>query len=87
MVRTVPQIFPRLLSREQAAAYCGLSLQAFSRWTKVGRLPPPLTGTARWDLKAIDRALDSLSGLAEAAEETPLDEWRTKRARRSERNS
>lgn len=81
----------RLASRERAAAYCCLSLSAFSNWVKSGRLPPPIAGTARWDLKAIDQALDALSGLNDAssskAEGAALDQWRMSRARRSERNS
>jgi len=80
----------RLLTRDQAAFYCGLSVSAFSKWVKIGRLPAALAGTARWDLKAIDLALDSLSGLATSktsdSETTALDEWRRKRARRSEGN-
>ena len=81
----------RLVCRDQAAAYCCLSPSAFSNWVKIGRLPSALAGTSRWDLKAIDLALDALSGLevtkSPEAEETALDKWRTKRARRSEGNS
>ena len=81
----------RLASRDQAAGYCCLSPSTFSTWVKSGRLPPPITGTLRWDLKAIDRALDGLSGLSGAtSHETngaALDEWRMNRARRSKGNS
>ena len=81
----------RLVPRERAAAYCCLSLSAFSSWVKSGRIPPPITGTSRWDLKAIDRALDALSGLSDSkdiqAENSALDQWRISRARRSEGNS
>jgi predicted DNA-binding transcriptional regulator AlpA len=73
----------RLYSRTQAATYCGLSKQAFSAWVKTGRLPPPLIGTARWDRKAIDAALDRLSGTNANVEPSPLDQWRTSRARHS----
>jgi predicted DNA-binding transcriptional regulator AlpA len=76
----------RLLSRREAADYCALSVQGFSRWVKQGKLPKALNGTIRWDLKALDRALDSLSGL-QISETFPLDDWRSKRARRSEGNS
>jgi hypothetical protein len=44
----------------------------------------------RWDRKAIDAALDALSGLHiknEQTDFTALDEWRTNRALRSEGNS
>src|ERR1700675_2915402 len=44
----------RLLSREKAAEYCGISKPTFSAWVRLGRLPAPLPGTGRWDLKAID---------------------------------
>jgi hypothetical protein len=57
---------PLGLRREQAAAYCKLSPSAFSQWVSQGRLPKPILGTAR-DLKAIDRAIDSLSGLNQAS--------------------
>jgi hypothetical protein len=78
---------PRLISRSVAAAYCGLSVGTFSNWVRSGKLPPPLTGTTRWDLKAIDLALDTMSGLQPQQEATALDEWRARRARRSEGNS
>src|SRR5260370_41621763 len=77
----------RLASREDAARYCRLSKSTFSSWVRSGRLPRPLPGTARWDLKALDLALDSLSGIEQHSPTLALDEWRTKRARRSQRNS
>ena len=80
-------ISPRLLSRAKAAIYCGLSRQGFSAWIKNGRLPGPIAGTARWDLRAIDAALDSLSGIADRHEGridlSVLDQWKIKRARSS----
>ena len=74
-----PTLTPRLISRGAAAAYCGLSVQGFGRWVQLGRLPGPIPGTARWDLKAIDIALDSASCISNAAT-SPLDEWIAKRA-------
>ncbi len=75
----------RLLTREEAAAYCRLSTQGFSQWVKKGRLPRPLPGTARWDLRAIDAALDSLSGIADRGEggigSLVLDQWKAKHPR------
>jgi hypothetical protein len=73
----------RLYSRAQAACYCGLSKQAFSAWVKAGRLPAPLKGTARWDRKAIDTALDSFNTNTTNMELTALDQWRANRARHS----
>ena len=79
--------YSRLLTREEAAAYCRLSTQGFSQWVKKGRLPGPLPGTARWDLRAIDAALDSLSGIADRGEggigSLVLDQWKAKHARSS----
>jgi predicted DNA-binding transcriptional regulator AlpA len=81
----------RLVSRDQAASYCGLSVSTFSNWVRIGRLPSAISGTSRWDLKAIDLALDSLSGLLSTQTSdvatSALDEWRAKRARQSQRDS
>lgn len=74
---------PRLVTRHEAANYCRLSPQAFSLWVKEGRLPTALAGTARWDLKSIDAALDSASGLAEHGSISAFDHWKAKRARSS----
>jgi hypothetical protein len=71
----------RLLTREEAAAYCSLSVQGFSRWVRLGKLPGPISGTCRWDLRAIDAALDSASGIDHMPPTNPLDEWRRSRAR------
>ena len=58
---------PRLLTREQAAAYCGYSPSGFSARVADGTLPGPISGLARWDKDAIDRRLDELSGLVPVA--------------------
>jgi hypothetical protein len=58
-------IAPRLLTREQAAAYCQVSTEIF-----IARCPvrPVKMGETvrshRWDIKELDRWLDSLSGEA-----------------------
>ena len=65
-------IAPRLLTREQAAAYCGLSVHGFSDWVKAGRLPGPIRGTTRWDRKAIDAALDQASGIGPRIRAVPV---------------
>jgi len=70
---------PRLLERPDAAAYCSLTVDGFSAWVRSGRLPAALPGTKRWDRKAIDEALDRLSGLAgdrESGIAGALDSWR-----------
>jgi excisionase family DNA binding protein len=54
---------PRLLSGPDAAAYLGISRATFAKWVANGRAPKPLPGTRRWDRKAIDLALDQISGI------------------------
>lgn len=81
-------IAPRVLTREQAAAYCGLSVRGFSEWIKTGRLPGPIRGTIRWDKKAIDAALDQASGINPTIGTSPYDQWKASRdARSSQRRS
>lgn len=73
---TEAALLPRLLTREQAAAYCNLSLSSFSQWIRLGRLPGPLVGTARWDIRAIDVFLDKASGVVpKEAAANALDQW------------
>lgn len=79
---------PRGLSREDAAAYAGCkTLSAFHDQIRRGILPGPMPGTHTWDRKAIDAALDRLSGLQTTIAPSPLEEWKTRRARAPEGNS
>lgn len=73
---------PRGLSREQAAAYCGCdTLTAFDDWVRRGIVPKPIPGTTRWDRKAIDRALDRRSGLADARDvDQGFEDWLARHA-------
>jgi hypothetical protein len=69
---------PRLMTREEAAAYCSISLNGFGNWVRNGIVPRPVPGTKRWDRRAIDKALDEISGIkptAIAAEEDEADRW------------
>ena len=77
LVFSVP---PRGLSREDAAAYCGLSAYGFDQWVRRAIVPGPIPGTQRWDRKAIDLALDRASGLGTDTRETAFDVWRARRA-------
>jgi predicted DNA-binding transcriptional regulator AlpA len=58
-----PGVSPRLFSREEAAAYCGLSPNSFDAEVKAGTFPPPMAlkrvERLLWDRKALDLALDS----------------------------
>jgi hypothetical protein len=77
----------------QAAEYCELAPATFSKWVAEGKLPPPLPGTRRWDRRAIDAALDKLSGIAPplVPGDDPFEAWERdyesqKAARRRERD-
>lgn len=81
-------IAPRLLKREQAAAYCGVDVSTFAAWVRRGIIPGPVSATHRWDRKAIDAALDALSRIEDRIEYNALDQWKAKhRASHAERNS
>lgn len=54
----------RLLTREQAAAYCGYSAGQFSRLVSAGALPGHLGKMRRWDRKVLDAKIDEISGIA-----------------------
>jgi excisionase family DNA binding protein len=57
---------PRLMTGAEAAAYLGITSATFAKWVANGRAPKPLPGTRRWDRKAIDLALDKVSGIPPA---------------------
>jgi predicted DNA-binding transcriptional regulator AlpA len=81
-------IAPRLLKREEAAAYCGVGVSTFTGWVRRNLLPGPVPATHRWDRKAIDAALDVLSRIDDKVEHKALDQWKAEHhARRTERNS
>ncbi|NEU94833.1 hypothetical protein FNJ47_03080 [Bradyrhizobium sp. UFLA 03-164] len=70
---------PRVLSKQEAANYCGCNtLAAFDQWRAKGIVPGPIPGTTRWDRKALDAALDRASGLvtASAPELNSYERWR-----------
>ena len=61
-------ITPRLLSRDEAAAYCGMSAAHFDRHVAIA-VPAQTFGCKKlWDIRALDRWLDERSGLGNAAE-------------------
>ncbi len=70
-------IEPRLMSGADAAAYCGVTPTTFSAWVASGKVPKPLSGTRRWDRRALDIALDKLSGIeAPPAAGDPYEIWK-----------
>ena len=66
---------PRMLAREAAAAYVGVSANTFDKMIEAGTMPPAkrIFGTRRgWDIRALDRAVDALP---EAGEAEADDTW------------
>ena len=55
---------PRGLSREQGAAYVGVSPSFFDQLVRDGRMPQPKRINSRtvWDRNLLDLAFDALSG-------------------------
>jgi hypothetical protein len=64
----------RLAPETKAAEAIGLPLSTFREWVGCGRLPKPLPDCDLYDLKALDAALDRISGLGTAS--NALDAWR-----------
>lgn len=59
---------PRGLSREQAAAYVGVSRTKFDEMVRDGRMPKPkrVDGRVIWDRLRLDEAFAALPGDGEA---------------------
>ncbi|PWT88726.1 MAG: hypothetical protein C5B56_08300 [Proteobacteria bacterium] len=69
----LPQsLAPRGLSREQAAAYVGISPSLFDLLVKDGRMPGPKRINARtvWDRLQLDTAFAALPG-----KDDPVNPW------------
>lgn len=62
---------PRLLNREQAAAYCGVGPDLFERSCPV-RPVRAFGNRVLWDVAALDRWLDAESGLIANPVPAPL---------------
>lgn len=61
----------RGLRRAEAAIYIGVSPSKFDQLVADKRMPPcfKVDGCRIWDIRALDRAFDTLSGADEDAEE------------------
>lgn len=78
------RLVKRMLTKQEAADYCGCNtLAAFDRWVQKGLIPKAMPGTNRWDLKALDSALDRASGLVteSAPELSVYKRWKAENAR------
>ena len=75
---------PRLITKQQAAAYCGVSTPTFSKWVMSGDMPRPYRATRKFDRKAIDLVLDNAAGIRPVAvpKEDAFDRWVRERAER-----
>lgn len=61
------RVYPvRLLKREKAAEFCGVSPTTFDAWVLSGRVPEghKAGGNRLWDIWGLDAAIDRLIGLA-----------------------
>ena len=66
----------RLLTEKEAAESIGLDVATFRNWVASGKLPKPIPDCGKFDLKALDAALDRLSGLG--GPNNALDAWKAK---------
>ena len=57
-----PEAWPRVMRREMAADYVGISPSLFDQWVEDGTLPKPTrkNGVTMWDRHEIDASLDRL---------------------------
>lgn len=67
----------RLQTEAEAAKAIGIELATFRHLVACGRLPKPLPEVDRYDMRAIDAALDRMSGLGGPA--NALEKWRETR--------
>ncbi|MGE0766829.1 MAG: hypothetical protein AB7L90_10225 [Hyphomicrobiaceae bacterium] len=69
---------PRLQTEAAAAKALGLDLSTFRHLVACGRLPKPLAELGNlYDMKAVDAALDRLSGIGSSS--NALERWRETR--------
>ena len=73
---TLPAATPRLAKEKATATGIGFDLATFREWVASGLLPGPIEGTDLFDMKAMDAALDRLSGIGALG--NALDAWRAK---------
>ena len=73
----------RLVSEKEGAEAIGLELATFRSWVASCKLPKPIAECGKYDLKAIDAALDRISGLGGPT--NALDAWKAKGTTRNAR--
>jgi hypothetical protein len=72
-----PPAFPRCVRRKEIEQAYGLKPAVFSRLVAKGIMPLRVPGTRMWDRRAIEHALDKISGLGQASNDnaTEADRW------------
>lgn len=75
--RAIDPPVKRMLSRVEAAAYCGVSPSTLDKMLKDGLIPSPLKVYARnlFDRHKLDAALNALSGDACVTVEAEKNDW------------
>lgn len=76
--KVLPLPTARLLSREEAAAYAGVSPTTFDKLRIEGVMPGPVRLYSRtlWDVRALDAAIDCLPGDGVSTESVDTgNEW------------
>lgn len=68
----------RLLSRQEAAAYCGMSVPVFERLCPIAPLDLGGVRLHRWDVARIDAWIDSMQGKPIASNDQDDEAWLAK---------
>jgi len=68
----------RLLSRQEAASYCGMSVPVFERVCPIAPLDLGGARLHRWDVARIDAWIDAMQGQPVNANEADDEEWLAK---------
>lgn len=64
---------PRLLSRAEAATYCGVTAETFDHYVRPHVRAIEIGARRLWDVKGLDRWVDVQSGLTDALR--PVADW------------
>jgi hypothetical protein len=67
----------RFICEAEAARQLGIPRSTFLNWVETGIFPKPIPDLGLYDMKALDKACDRISGLGSA--ENALDAWRQRR--------
>jgi hypothetical protein len=74
LIHALPPSSRRGFDRKEAASYVGVSPTHFDKLVRQGIMPAPnlLLGRNVWDVRALDRVLDALSGVDTLAARPPV---------------